>query len=188
MITSLDRAIAEHLRQLGRKGHPAFGPGAYVIFDHKIASANKNWEWRAYGGSDPHVSHWHFSTGIPQISYDSTASFLDTFQQSPPKEEAKVQPKYDPPIVKLPTVADLDCPSGGAWELTENGSIYTVGSADYYGGAFGHSYFNGHHGAQLRRPTPEEVNNALLENPPRLLKYVILSREGGVFHFPNTAV
>ena len=34
---------------------------AYVIFDHKIASARSLWRWRKYRGVNPHTKHIHIS-------------------------------------------------------------------------------------------------------------------------------
>lgn len=49
--------IAAHLV---RQKHPAL---KYVIFGRKIASRSRGWEWRYYGGSNPHTSHMHVSVG-----------------------------------------------------------------------------------------------------------------------------
>lgn len=34
---------------------------AYIIFDGRIASAKKSWEWRTYEGSNKHNHHCHIS-------------------------------------------------------------------------------------------------------------------------------
>lgn len=68
--------VAEKARLAGLQGHPAMGPGAYVIHERHIASATSNppWSWRPYTGKDPHTSHPHVSvTTRPGSSgYDST--------------------------------------------------------------------------------------------------------------------
>jgi hypothetical protein len=33
----------------------------YIIFDGRIASAKKSWEWRPYEGSNKHNHHCHIS-------------------------------------------------------------------------------------------------------------------------------
>lgn len=65
--------IAEHVRQLGIDGHPALGPGAYVIWNHRIASDSYGWAWRGYYGSNPHTAHVHISVATSAAGYDSTA-------------------------------------------------------------------------------------------------------------------
>ena len=65
--------IAEHVRQLGIDGHPALGPGAYVIWNHRIASDSYGWVWRPYSGANPHTAHVHISVATGAAGYDSTA-------------------------------------------------------------------------------------------------------------------
>lgn len=65
--------IAEHVRRLGLEGHPALGPGAYVIWDRRIASDTHGWVWRTYDGSNPHTEHVHVSVATDRRGYDSTA-------------------------------------------------------------------------------------------------------------------
>lgn len=57
-----------------KAGHPAMGPGSYVIHEGKIASANSAppWSWRDYTGSDQHTSHPHISVALSERGYDST--------------------------------------------------------------------------------------------------------------------
>jgi hypothetical protein len=38
-----------------------FGRLQYVIWNRQIASRSNGWQWKAYGGSDPHTNHAHFS-------------------------------------------------------------------------------------------------------------------------------
>lgn len=65
-------ALAERVRLLGIKGHPALGPGAYVISNGRIASATYGWAWRGYSGSNPHAHHAHVSVATAAAGYDST--------------------------------------------------------------------------------------------------------------------
>lgn len=65
--------LAEHVRRLGITGHPALGPGAYVIWNRRIASATYGWTWRPYSGSNPHDHHCHVSVSTAAAGYDSTA-------------------------------------------------------------------------------------------------------------------
>lgn len=64
--------FAERVRELGRAGHPALGPGAYVISGGEIASATYGWVWRDYTGSNPHDHHTHVSVATAADGYDST--------------------------------------------------------------------------------------------------------------------
>lgn len=67
--------LAEAVRRLGIAGHPALGPGAYVIWNHRIASATQDgqpWDWEPYGGDNPHTKHVHVSVATAARGYDST--------------------------------------------------------------------------------------------------------------------
>lgn len=66
--------IAEAVRALGAaNGHPALGPGAYVIWNWRIASDTYGWVWRDYTGSNGHTHHCHVSVATSASGYDSTA-------------------------------------------------------------------------------------------------------------------
>ncbi|SDC72802.1 peptidoglycan-binding domain-containing protein [Actinokineospora iranica] len=69
--TEIGLWVAEHVRTLGRAGHPALGNGSYVISARRIASPKSGWAWRAYTGSNPHVSHTHVSVSLAAGGYDS---------------------------------------------------------------------------------------------------------------------
>lgn len=69
--TGIGLTIAEHVRTLGRNGHPALGQGSYVISARRIASPNSGWAWRNYTGTNPHISHTHVSVALAQAGYDS---------------------------------------------------------------------------------------------------------------------
>lgn len=61
----------------------------------------------------------------------------------------KVFPLYSPPIQVEPIVADLACPTGGAWLLAASGAVYAFGGAPYLGGPNGKAYFEGRVAARL---------------------------------------
>lgn len=61
----------------------------------------------------------------------------------------KVFPLFSPPIVVEPVVADLACPTGGAWLLAASGAVYAFGGAPFLGGPIGHEYFKGRVAARL---------------------------------------
>lgn len=70
------RTVADHVRSLGARGiHPALGHGAYVIFDRRIASADRAWTWREYSGSNPHTTHVHVSVSSNAAGYDSSTGW-----------------------------------------------------------------------------------------------------------------
>ncbi|WP_424183862.1 peptidoglycan-binding domain-containing protein [Actinokineospora sp. G85] len=69
--TEIGLWIAEHVRTLGRTGHPALGAGSYVISARRIASPASGWAWRTYTGSNPHTSHTHVSVSLAAGGYDS---------------------------------------------------------------------------------------------------------------------
>ena len=50
--------LAEQIKTIAFKGDKRI---SYVIHQHRIASPLKNWAWRVYKGSNPHVSHLHIS-------------------------------------------------------------------------------------------------------------------------------
>jgi hypothetical protein len=56
------------------RDHPALGPGAYVIWNRRIWSCDRDNEgWRAYTGSNPHEHHCHVSVALAADGYDSSA-------------------------------------------------------------------------------------------------------------------
>ena len=63
---------SEHLRRLGITGHPALKAGAYIIFNRRIASADKGWTWRSYIGTNPHTGHVHLTVSRAAAGYDAT--------------------------------------------------------------------------------------------------------------------
>ncbi|MCK2239405.1 MULTISPECIES: peptidoglycan-binding protein [unclassified Crossiella] len=70
--TGIGLHIAEHVRTLGQRGHPALGNGSYVISARRIASPASGWSWRTYTGTNPHVNHTHISVSLTQSGYDAT--------------------------------------------------------------------------------------------------------------------
>lgn len=75
VMTTNGTVLAENLAaKLGR--HPAMKSGAYVIWNHRIISADRKSEgWRPYSGASPHTDHVHVSITTEQRGYDSTASW-----------------------------------------------------------------------------------------------------------------
>lgn len=74
-------ALAEQVRLLGIRGHPALGSGAYVISNGRIASATYGWAWRDYSGSNPHDKHSHVSVTTDPDGFDSDAPWGVTHRE-----------------------------------------------------------------------------------------------------------
>lgn len=67
--------LAVRLVDLAKAGHPALGPGAYFIWEGRIASATEDgepWDWEPYYGSNEHRAHLHVSVALAAGGYDST--------------------------------------------------------------------------------------------------------------------
>jgi hypothetical protein len=67
------------------------------------------------------------------------------------KENVKVKPMYDPPIVMEPWVASAECPTGGVWGLAASGAVYAlpVGVPPFHGGMNGKPAFVGRKAASI---------------------------------------
>lgn len=109
--TGIGLTIAEHVRNLGATGHPALGPGSYVISARRIASPISGWAWRNYTGTNAHISHTHVSVSLAEAGYDSTQAWGLSGTTVPPPP---VPPKPAPgarPTVRVgssgPAVAEL---------------------------------------------------------------------------------
>ncbi|TCO64397.1 peptidoglycan-binding domain-containing protein [Actinocrispum wychmicini] len=76
--TDIGLWLADHVRTLGASGHPALRNGSYVISARRIASPSSGWQWRAYTGSNPHISHTHVSVSLDQAGYDATQGWAIT--------------------------------------------------------------------------------------------------------------
>ena len=98
--------FAEHVRRLGLAGHPALGPGAYVIWNYRIASATQDgqpWDWEPYTGSNGHTQHVHVSVATEATGYDSTApwGWKDGDTMTPAQEK-----KLDEVVGAIKSLAD----------------------------------------------------------------------------------
>lgn len=45
----------------------------YIISNHRITSASRNWLWEPYSGSDPHTNHAHVSVWDDPARFDDTS-------------------------------------------------------------------------------------------------------------------
>ncbi|MES1975835.1 MAG: hypothetical protein V4472_25535 [Pseudomonadota bacterium] len=90
------------------------------------------------------IGHQYADPGPYDIS--SVADFW------PGVDQLKVVPMHQPPWVFEPIVADLGCPSGGAWMLAASGALYAVGGAPFVGGVNGKPFFAGRTAATLELP------------------------------------
>lgn len=97
----------------------------------------------------------HRDTGFATLCPGSKLhSMLDMIRR--PWEAPKgVAPMHDPALDLEPIVADLACPTGGAWLLAASGAVYAFGGAPFLGAPNGKDYFRGRVAARL-----EAVNDA----------------------------
>jgi len=99
---------------------------AYVIWDHRIASATEDgtpWNWEPYNGTNPHTGHVHISIKHTAAAASNTARW---FKTQPPKEPDVTEAEMDRLIDKLlarpiggSSVAD--CLSRARWLAMEHG-------------------------------------------------------------------
>lgn len=86
--------LAEFLRQLGRENaHPALGPGAYVIWNGRIASDTEDgqpWDWEPYPGANSHTHHLHLSVATDPAGFDSTRPWLTQEDDVSPEDIDKI--------------------------------------------------------------------------------------------------
>jgi hypothetical protein len=61
---------SDRLAEVFRKMGSANDRVAYVIWNHRIASAHNSWEWVEYTRADPHTSHIHVSVIQDPKQYD----------------------------------------------------------------------------------------------------------------------
>lgn len=108
--------VAEWLRTLGASGDHRLANGGYVIHERQIASNINNWQWRAYGGADPHTSHIHVSVSRTEAWFDSTAPWVWRGAVQPPMQPRKRDNMPKPIIVQDD--------AGAVWTLTP-GSLHT---------------------------------------------------------------
>lgn len=85
----------------------------------------------------------------------------------------KVQPMHKPPIVLAPCVADLRCPTGGAWTLHADGGVAAWGGAPFHGSPHG----------QPLSPGEEWADLVLPRKPGEGPNYVALTTAGDTYNY-----
>ncbi len=75
----------------------------YIIWNRRIAShaeigGRPAWEWRPYGGSNPHNQHFHLSVKSDKASYDSDAPWLASKAGNEPQPPPSASGKTDPEL------------------------------------------------------------------------------------------
>jgi cell wall-associated NlpC family hydrolase len=95
---------------------------------------------------------WNFAARIPGVTYTLLPP-LPAPLPPPVIAPIEVKPMYDPPLALHPIVASCDCPTGGAWALANDWSVYTFGSAPFHGHAGGSVHVVGRAPAAIRAIT-----------------------------------
>lgn len=85
-----------------------------------------------------------------------------------PAPPAVVVPLYEPPLTLERVRYALESPDGGTWVLTEDGAVYGLAGARYYGGANGKPYFEGRRAFRLEYATDDRGRH----------RYVIVASSG----------
>lgn len=104
-------------------------------------------------GANPVIHQFASNGGLDRNVIHDAARWASIVGSAPPPAPApipKVQPMHNPPLV-VPggIVADLACPTGGAWLVADDGAIFAVGGAPYLGGMNTDAHFKGRHAAKL---------------------------------------
>jgi hypothetical protein len=136
--------------------------------------------WVAEWNGDPTIPTGATAKQYLSGAYD-TSSVLD-FIPGFDTPGALVPPAIDPPAVLSAPLVDWHLLAGfptGAWLLTQDGAVYTLGAAPYHGGANGQGYFTGRQAARFGTLTAAEVAAGKA--------YVILDSEGERYAFPAGA-
>lgn len=81
---------AEHIRKLGKAGHPALANHGYVIWNRRAAYATNSWTWVAYRGANPHDKHVHVSVGRAAAQYDNRQTWHIATDERPDNLELTV--------------------------------------------------------------------------------------------------
>lgn len=147
-----ENAYCEHIISLARAGHPALGPGAYIISNGRIATANNGWVWHPYAGSNKHDKHTHLSvtTVAGADGYDALAGWAIGGHVTPhPKE--KVAPMYKPPLGPIAAVLRVkEDPYSGpiVCAASPEGGVYCW-ATEFVGQCSGRDFFKGREVAKL---------------------------------------
>lgn len=144
------------------------GSNGYAVHTGIVASVSRN--GRDFLAIEGNTAVGHDVNGGSvmerQRNVDWTVGFLvpDFVAWNVTPEELK--PMYDPPVqIASPIVADLACPTGGAWTVSEDGSVQGWAGAPYHGGANGKPYFANQKAVrlELREADPMKWSRS---NPP----------------------
>jgi hypothetical protein len=126
------------------------------------------------------VPEWHGTSGwvghchVPNNSHSDPGA-IDIRTLLANVAPTEVKPMYQPALVLEPVVADLACPTGGAWCLSQSGAVYAWGGAPNKGGANGRPYFAGRTPARLELPHADQPDKT----------YVIVATSGERYAFPE---
>lgn len=134
-----------------------FGIPYMFMTGEKRVTKHLGWLSHANVETSPRMRHYDKVSAEDwlRISYAIGSNVVTPTNPSAPSTETK--PMYVPPLILRPIVASLACPTGGAWLLGDDGSVYAFGGAPFEGGANGKAYFVGRSAARLELPTAAEV-------------------------------
>lgn len=99
------------------------------------------------------------ATTIDGVDVDLDTAFTLDGMWGAPHPKTQGGHVFNPPL-RLTICADLDCPTGRAWQLQPDGAVITCGSAPYRGGANGKLYFANRTAHHLEAPTTPEEQKA----------------------------
>lgn len=82
---------------------------------------------------EPHS--WYVNTECPGDNIRDVMWALRLPYQAPeiPPTDLRIEPMYNPPLTLRPIIASINAKGGGALLLADDGSLYTMGSANYPG-------------------------------------------------------
>ncbi len=122
-------------------------PGKLGICGHVDVTA-------AFGGAN--AGHYDPGPNFPWTPF--LQKVLSLVHPAPPPPP-KVMPMYNPPFDINDAAASINCPTGGAWLATSNGSFYGLGTAPYPGTLNDKDFFKGQRVARLELPTAAEKSS-----------------------------
>jgi hypothetical protein len=79
----------------------------YVIFNHRIASVNSNWEWKKHKGDNPHEHHMHVSAVADDRADDASRWNLRAGAPPKPVDDLKEVARIDAAMRAVPFAGEF---------------------------------------------------------------------------------